>query len=252
MWFASGIAMIYTGGMPAITPRQRLDYLSAVDLSRIHFSPAQAAERAGLGREWIGTGDGRVTLLTVMDRPAYRFGEDDSPFLPTRARRCRFLVRSNANSSPGVSCNSPEKAARGGNSDQSRPMDAGHGAAHAAAQICSRRRPGHGDLRSAAHRRRGHADNRPQPRAGLGERDSALAVFHRAPRQAAFWAVKRYPGHRVDFVAGLRAGRARTDFGVHAIQAAAGHVPVSRPRFLTCGTGCVGITSPAPFLAFSL
>ena len=99
MWFASGIAMIYTGGMPAITPQQRLDHLSAVDLSRIHVSPSQAAERAGLGREWSGAGDGRVTLLTVMDRPAYRFGEDATVLADTgeamqilTAEQCKLVA----------------------------------------------------------------------------------------------------------------------------------------------------------------
>jgi PepSY-associated TM region len=80
MWFASGIMMIYVGGMPAITPQQRLDHLSALDISRIQLSPSAAAERANLGTEWSGVGDGRVTLLSVMNRPAYCFGEDATVF----------------------------------------------------------------------------------------------------------------------------------------------------------------------------
>lgn len=86
MWFASGIVMIYTGGMPAITPEQRLDHLSPIDTSRIQFSPSQAAERAKLGTKWSGIDDGRVTLLTILDRPAYRFGEQATVFADTGER----------------------------------------------------------------------------------------------------------------------------------------------------------------------
>jgi hypothetical protein len=83
MWFASGIMMIFVGGMPAITPQQRFDHLSALEFSRIEFSPSQAAEHADLGTEWSGQGDGRVTLLSVMDRPAFRFGDEVMVFADT-------------------------------------------------------------------------------------------------------------------------------------------------------------------------
>jgi PepSY-associated TM region len=99
MWFASGIMMIYTGGMPVITAQQRLQHLSALDFSRLQLSPAQAAERAGLGTDWTGYGDGRVTLLSILDRPAYRFGDDTTVFADTgeamlelSAAQCRTVA----------------------------------------------------------------------------------------------------------------------------------------------------------------
>ena len=68
LWFASGIVMMYAGGMPRLTPQLRLDRLPALDLSRVRLTPAEAAERANLGRM-----PDRASLLMVMDRPAYRF-----------------------------------------------------------------------------------------------------------------------------------------------------------------------------------
>ena len=66
MWFATGITMMYVGGMPRLTPQLRLDRLPELDLSRIVLKPAEAAARVD--------GAGRAQLLTVMDRPAYRIG----------------------------------------------------------------------------------------------------------------------------------------------------------------------------------
>jgi uncharacterized iron-regulated membrane protein len=68
-WFASGIVMMYAGGMPRLTAQLRLDRLPALDLSRVRLTPSDAAEHAG-----ADTTSGRVVLLSVMDRPAYRFG----------------------------------------------------------------------------------------------------------------------------------------------------------------------------------
>lgn len=68
VWFVSGITMMYAGGMPELTPQLRLERLPDLDPARVRFSPSQAAERADLG----GSPD-RLTLLTIMDRPAYRF-----------------------------------------------------------------------------------------------------------------------------------------------------------------------------------
>jgi hypothetical protein len=72
MWFATGITMMYWGGMPRVTPEQRLDRLDPVDFARVQLTPAQAAERAGLDSS------SRVTLVTLLDRPAYRFGSRSS------------------------------------------------------------------------------------------------------------------------------------------------------------------------------
>ncbi len=69
VWFASGIAMIYVGGMPRITPQQRLDHLPVLDMTRVQLTPAQAAERIG-GEAAM---PGAPVLMMVMERPAYRF-----------------------------------------------------------------------------------------------------------------------------------------------------------------------------------
>jgi hypothetical protein len=68
MWFVSGIAMIFARGMPGLTPDSRLDHLPPVDFSNVKLSAPEAVEKALLDRP-----PNRVTLLTVMDRPAYRF-----------------------------------------------------------------------------------------------------------------------------------------------------------------------------------
>jgi len=81
LWFASGIAMIYAGGMPRLSPRERLEHLPVVDLSRVHITPTAAGARAAL----FGEPD-RVTLLMVMGRPAYRIsgsGEQQTVFADT-------------------------------------------------------------------------------------------------------------------------------------------------------------------------
>src|SRR5262245_32052370 len=67
MWFVSGIGMIWARGMPSLTPTLRLERMPPLDLSRVQIAPADAAARAGNSRA-----NGRLTLLTVMGRPAYR------------------------------------------------------------------------------------------------------------------------------------------------------------------------------------
>jgi uncharacterized iron-regulated membrane protein len=67
MWFATGIAMLYVGGMPRLTAQLRLDRLPEADLSQVKLSAAEAAEAGLLSRF------SRATMLTVMGRPAYRF-----------------------------------------------------------------------------------------------------------------------------------------------------------------------------------
>jgi hypothetical protein len=68
MWFASGIVMIYAGGMPSLTPEARRAHLPAIDFSRVTLNAADAAARAGLDSP------PSATLLSVQERPAYRFG----------------------------------------------------------------------------------------------------------------------------------------------------------------------------------
>src|SRR5262249_34670307 len=68
MWFLSGIAMIFARGMPGLTPEMRFERLPVLDMAAIQIAPAEAADKAQLERA-----PNRVTLLTVMNRPAYRF-----------------------------------------------------------------------------------------------------------------------------------------------------------------------------------
>jgi len=66
LWFVTGIAMIYVGGMPTLSAQARLEHLPALDLAAVRVSPAAAAAQAA-------SGFGRIALTTVLDRPAYRF-----------------------------------------------------------------------------------------------------------------------------------------------------------------------------------
>jgi hypothetical protein len=66
LWFVTGIAMIYVGGMPALAPQARLERLPTLALEQVKITPADAAARAM-------SGFGDVRLTTVLDRPAYRF-----------------------------------------------------------------------------------------------------------------------------------------------------------------------------------
>jgi PepSY-associated TM region len=66
LWFVTGIAMIYVGGMPTLSTQARLERLPTLDVAAVRVTPAEAAERAA-------SGFGRVALTTVLRRPAYRF-----------------------------------------------------------------------------------------------------------------------------------------------------------------------------------
>src|SRR5262245_43283696 len=68
MWFVSGIAMIFARGMPGLTSDIRLQHLPVLNTANIKVSPSEAAEKAQLERA-----PNRAMLLSVMDRPAYRF-----------------------------------------------------------------------------------------------------------------------------------------------------------------------------------
>jgi hypothetical protein len=69
LWFLSGIAMIYAGGMPQLTPQARIERLPPLPVDRVALTPLEAAEAAGAGAQ-----PESVVLASVMDRPAYRFG----------------------------------------------------------------------------------------------------------------------------------------------------------------------------------
>jgi hypothetical protein len=66
LWFVTGIAMIYVGGMPALSAQTRLERLPPLDLAAVRVDPTEAAAQAA-------SGFGRVSLTTVLGRPAYRF-----------------------------------------------------------------------------------------------------------------------------------------------------------------------------------
>ena len=60
--------MIYTRGMPGLTPETRLNHLPVLNPAAIRLTPAQALAKAELGRS-----PDAATLLNVLNRPAYRF-----------------------------------------------------------------------------------------------------------------------------------------------------------------------------------
>src|SRR4051794_24847042 len=69
MWFATGIAMMYVGGMPRLTPELRLERMTPVQVSEVRLTPSQAADAAEFGES-----PSRATLYSILGRPAYRFG----------------------------------------------------------------------------------------------------------------------------------------------------------------------------------
>ena len=72
VWFGSGIVMMYAGGMPRLAPELRLERLPDLDTSRVQLTLAEAVAKADYDAT-AGWSGGRVSLLMLMDRPAYRF-----------------------------------------------------------------------------------------------------------------------------------------------------------------------------------
>ena len=72
LWFVTGIAMIYVGGMPTLSAQTRLTHLPSLDIAAVRYTPAEAAERAasGFGRAALTTGLGRPAPLPVKKRYA--------------------------------------------------------------------------------------------------------------------------------------------------------------------------------------
>lgn len=68
VWFVSAFFMIYTGGMPRITPEMQVDGATPLDFARIKVTPEQA-------RDAIGYTSSNVSLRTLMGRPVYEFRE---------------------------------------------------------------------------------------------------------------------------------------------------------------------------------
>lgn len=65
VWFASGIVMMYTGGMPALSRAEQLAAASPLDLGAVRVPPAEALDAAGFAPS-------AMRLTTVLERPAYR------------------------------------------------------------------------------------------------------------------------------------------------------------------------------------
>lgn len=72
LWFVSAFFMIYTGGMPRITPDQRIDGMQAIDFSRVRLDLAQALQQAGFD---AGYPPEAASLRSILGRPVYVLGE---------------------------------------------------------------------------------------------------------------------------------------------------------------------------------
>lgn len=68
LWFVSGFFMIYTGGMPKVTPDMQIDGSEPLDFRAVKLSPAQALEVAGYDAP-------AATLRMVLGRPVYELGD---------------------------------------------------------------------------------------------------------------------------------------------------------------------------------
>lgn len=92
VWFASGIAMIYVGGMPALSSEQRLEHLRALDLAAVRITPADAAKRA------LDESPAEIALHTVLGRPAYSidgatiFADDGTTLEPLEREAARRVA----------------------------------------------------------------------------------------------------------------------------------------------------------------
>ena len=65
LWFASGLVIIYTGGMPSLTEAERLQHQPDLDLTQIRLTPRQA--------QLVSRSESNPKLLMIMGRPAYQF-----------------------------------------------------------------------------------------------------------------------------------------------------------------------------------
>lgn len=72
VWFLSAFFMIYTGGMPRITPDQRIDGMPALDLAQVRVSLDQALQNAGYSPDYPPQA---ASLRSILDRPVYVLGE---------------------------------------------------------------------------------------------------------------------------------------------------------------------------------
>ena len=71
VWFLSGIGMIYSRGMPSLSPESRLLRAPAIDLAQLRLTPIEAAAQlTQSGPPRVG----RVVVGTMLGRPIYRLG----------------------------------------------------------------------------------------------------------------------------------------------------------------------------------
>jgi uncharacterized iron-regulated membrane protein len=108
LWFISGIAMIYVGGMPQLSEQERLEHLPALDLAAVRLTPSEALAQARLDAP------GEVKLLSVLERPAYRFGDRDGA-TTVFADSGELLDPVDANAARGIAARfagAPESAVR--------------------------------------------------------------------------------------------------------------------------------------------
>lgn len=100
LWFVSAFGIMYAGGMPTVTPEERLDRLPTLELSAVKLGPVDAAVAAGLDAAQSG-----APVLFMLDgRPAWRFpgaatvfADDGAVFSgfrleQSRAAAARFLT----------------------------------------------------------------------------------------------------------------------------------------------------------------
>ncbi len=176
LWFATGITMMYVGGMPRLTPEMRLEKLPNLDLARVRLTPAEAAETG------LVESPGRTVLLSVMGRPAYRFGagETTTVFADTGdVMEGATLATGADDRQPLCGCHrGPVNHAR--DAEPGRSVDAGTKPSTAAPQVPRQRRARHRTLRLATHRRGDDGHHAARTRAGVGQHHSAFPLLRRA------------------------------------------------------------------------
>ena len=96
LWFVSGVVMMYTGGMPELTPAARLEHRAALDLSEVRLTAAAAAAAVRGGSPQPPE---EMKLLSILGRPAYRFdgvtvfADTGAPLPPLGPQEAREVAR---------------------------------------------------------------------------------------------------------------------------------------------------------------
>jgi hypothetical protein len=68
LWFVSGFFMIYTGGMPKVTPEMQIDASEPLDFAKVSITPAQAISITEYDAP-------AAKLRTILGRPVYELGD---------------------------------------------------------------------------------------------------------------------------------------------------------------------------------